>query len=94
MDPPVDGDVINVDPSLSEEFLDIAIGQPVAGVLAHRQQGHFGREPVAGKRSGFSRAGRVHAHTLAASDTLRQCNSAFAMTCPTGPGRSGRPGLG
>jgi hypothetical protein len=48
--PPVDGDVVNFDAALSQEFFDVAAGQPVPEIPAHRQQDHLRREPEAGKR--------------------------------------------
>jgi hypothetical protein len=46
--PPVDRDVVDLDPSLGEEFLDVAVGQPVAQVPAHRHHDHLGRKPANG----------------------------------------------
>ena len=42
--PPVDGDVVDLDAALGEQFLDIAIGQAEAQVPAHRQHDHVGWE--------------------------------------------------
>ncbi len=33
--PPVDHDVVDLNPTLTEEFLDIAIGEPVPQIPAH-----------------------------------------------------------
>jgi hypothetical protein len=45
LDPPVDGDVVDVDPTLTEQLLDIAIGQPIPQVPAHGEDDDLGREP-------------------------------------------------
>ena len=42
--PPVEGDVVDLDATLGEKFFEVAVGQPVAEVPAHRQQDHLGRE--------------------------------------------------
>ena len=42
--PPVEGDVVDVDPALGQELLEIAVGQAVAEVPAHRQEDHLRRE--------------------------------------------------
>jgi hypothetical protein len=39
--------VINVDAAFGEQFLNIAIGQPVAQLPAHRDSDHLAREAVA-----------------------------------------------
>ena len=57
--PPVDGDVVDLDATLGEEFLDVAIGQPVAQVPAHREHDHLGREPEAFERRARNRGDRV-----------------------------------
>ncbi len=50
LNPPVQGDVIDVDAALGEQLLQIPVGQAVAQVLADRQEDHLGREPEAGER--------------------------------------------
>jgi hypothetical protein len=47
--PPVQRDVVDLDPSLGEELLEVAIGQAEAQIPAHRQQDHLRREPEAGE---------------------------------------------
>ena len=42
--------MVDIDPAFGKEFCHVAVGQPVAQLLAHRQQDHIGREPVAGSR--------------------------------------------
>jgi hypothetical protein len=49
--PPINRHVINVDTAFREQFFDIAVGQAVAEIPAHRQQDHLRREPVAGERN-------------------------------------------
>jgi hypothetical protein len=48
--PPINRDVINVDATFIEQFFNIAIGQSVTQIPAHRQQDRFRREPVPSKR--------------------------------------------
>ena len=43
--PPEQGDVINVDPALCEEFLEITVRQPEAELPPHRQHDHPQWEP-------------------------------------------------
>jgi len=49
LDPPVDGDVVDLDAALGEQLLDVAIGQPEAQVPADRQHDHVGWEAEAGE---------------------------------------------
>src|ERR671910_3806731 len=63
--PAVDRDVVDLDPALGEQFLDIAIGQAEAQVPADGEDDDIGWEPEAGEggpRSG-SRARAVGSHT-------------------------------
>jgi hypothetical protein len=78
--PAVDGDVISLDTTLGEEFLDVAIGQPEAQVPADRQDNHVGWEAkvgVGGPRcGGKARAAGSHSGSLAAwtrSPPMQQC---------------------
>jgi hypothetical protein len=45
LDPPVDGDVVDLDTTFGQQLLDVAVGQAVAQVPADREHDHFGREP-------------------------------------------------
>ena len=47
--PPVDRDVVDLDATFGEKFLDVAVGQVIAQVPAHRGSDHFAREAVAGR---------------------------------------------
>jgi hypothetical protein len=47
LDPAEQGHVIDLDPALSEEFLQIPVGQPVPQVPAHGDQDDLRREPEA-----------------------------------------------
>jgi hypothetical protein len=78
--PPVDGDMVDLDPALGEQFLDITVRQPVAQVPADRQHDHIGREAKAGEgrpcRGTKARAVSSHADSLAArtqSPPMQQC---------------------
>lgn len=86
--PPVDGDVINLDASLSQQFLDVAVRQPMTEVPEHSQQDHFGWEPVPGKGGGLNRVSAIHRNTLPAGDLIRQRNGATNR-----PGRLSRSGV-
>src|ERR1700730_8215077 len=48
--PAVQGDVIDLDPALRQELLEIAVGQAKPQIPAHGQQDHLGLEPVAVER--------------------------------------------
>jgi hypothetical protein len=48
--PPMDRDVVNLDAALGKELFDVAVGQAVAEVSAHRQQDHVRREPESNER--------------------------------------------
>jgi hypothetical protein len=39
--PPVDRHVIHIDAALGQQLLDVAIGQPIAQVPAHRNRDHL-----------------------------------------------------
>jgi hypothetical protein len=45
--PPIDGDVIDGDTVLSQQFLHVAVGQAIPQVPADRDRDHLGREPEA-----------------------------------------------
>src|SRR4029453_15348822 len=50
LDPPVDGDVVNVEATLGEEFLDVAVRQRKAQVPTHCQHDHLGWEAEPSER--------------------------------------------
>jgi hypothetical protein len=45
--PPIEGDVVDFDATLGEQFFEVAVGQPVPQVPAHGQQDHLRRETEA-----------------------------------------------
>jgi hypothetical protein len=47
--PPVDADVVDLDPALGEQLFDVAIGQPEAQVPADSQHDHVGWKAEAGE---------------------------------------------
>src|SRR5712691_7170178 len=57
--PPVHRDVIDLDPTLGEEFLDIAIGEPEPKIPAHREDDDLRREPEALERRTRTRENRT-----------------------------------
>jgi hypothetical protein len=64
--PPVDGDVIDVDATLGEQFFDVPLRESVAEIPAHGQQDHVRREPVAGERDRNGTATTDYSCTLRA----------------------------
>src|SRR5258705_7499771 len=67
--PPVDGDVVDLDATLDQQFLHVAVREAVAQVPPDRDDDHLGREPEAGERRLWrqprARAGRrLHRSTL------------------------------
>ena len=50
--PPEQGHVVDFDATFREEFFEVAVGQVVAQVPAHRQQNHIRREPETNERRG------------------------------------------
>jgi hypothetical protein len=63
-DPAVDSDVVDLDPALGEQFLDVAVGQREAQVPADGQDDHLGREAEAseGRSRNWSRARAAGSH--------------------------------
>jgi hypothetical protein len=43
--PAVDGDVIDLDPTLAQKLFDVAVGQPKPQIPTHGQHDDLGREP-------------------------------------------------
>jgi len=68
--PPVDSDVVDIDPALGEQLLNVAVGQTEAQVPADRQHNHVGREAEAGEGRSRNRsrttAASPHTGSLAA----------------------------
>jgi hypothetical protein len=54
------GDVIDLDPTLGKEFLDITKGQPEPEIPANREDDHLGREPEPDKRCNRDRGYRTN----------------------------------
>jgi len=48
--PPVDGDVIDLDATLEQQLLNVAVGQVEPQIPAHRDHDDLGRKPEPGKR--------------------------------------------
>jgi hypothetical protein len=66
--------VINLDATFGEQLFDIAVGQAIAEIPAHRQQDHVWREPETNERRG-SRTATNHPSTLrpAPDPSTQQC---------------------
>ena len=45
LQPPVDGEMVDLDPALAEGFLDVAVGESVPQRQTHCQDDDLGREP-------------------------------------------------
>jgi hypothetical protein len=48
--PPVDADVVDLDPTFDQQFFHVAVGQVEPQVPADRDDDHLGREPEPGER--------------------------------------------
>jgi len=73
LDPPVYGDVVNGDATLGQQFLDVAVGQPVAQVPADCDWDHLPREPEPREHRWWAR--RRHCTSLCALGWLVQQES-------------------
>src|SRR6266516_1720520 len=71
--PPVDGDVIDSDTALGQQFLDVTVGKSIAQVPADRDRDHLPREPEASEHRGRARGSH---RTSLQSPTISQRNSA------------------
>jgi hypothetical protein len=56
LDPAVERDVVDLDATFCEEFLEVAVGEPEAQVPPHRDQDHVGRKAEPGEGGGRHRA--------------------------------------
>ncbi len=56
LDPPVHGHVIDLDPALGQELLDVPVGQAEPQVPPDRQRDDFGREAIPGEGRARGRA--------------------------------------
>ena len=94
--PPVDRDVVDPQPALGEELLDVPVRQPVPQVPAHREHDHLGREPVTRERArgwaGHDRATLPHPVSLPCRAGHRRTQqSPLATTCRFGQLDGRRP---
>jgi hypothetical protein len=48
--PPIDRDVVNDDAAFGQQLLDVAVGESITQIPAHRDRDDLTREPVAGRR--------------------------------------------
>jgi len=76
LDPAVDRDVLYIDPTLGEQFLNIAVGQAVPQVPPHCHRDHLAGETESSERGG---RGRRH-RTSVSTEPMVQCNSAVWTT--------------
>jgi hypothetical protein len=75
--------VIDLDPTLGQDLLQVPVGQPEPQLPAHRQQDHLSREPVAGQRrprelDRTAGSATLHPHSLAEKGAIDQRNRAAA----------------
>ena len=90
MDPAVDGDVVDLDPTLTEEFLDVSIGEPVPQIPAQGEDDDLRWEPEALERRtrhcrNRTRTVRSHPATLTDPRALaptQQCHLALGSSIP------------
>jgi hypothetical protein len=88
--PPVDRDVIDVDPTFCEKFFDVTVRQAVAQVPAHSQQDHIWWEPIPGKRNGLINTATAHSHSITSTMTIRQRNGAVKPSPTSRPSTPSR----
>jgi hypothetical protein len=72
--PPIDRHMVGLDPALGEEFLDVAVGQAEAQVLADRQHDHIRREAEPGEGRPCNGIGADPASSHDASLAARVCS--------------------
>ena len=70
MNPSVDRDVINLDPTFGQQFFDVSVGQSISQVPADRQQDDIRRKPEASEPGPINRRRykRATAHTDSLAD--------------------------
>jgi membrane-associated phospholipid phosphatase len=82
--PAIDGDVIDLDATFGEQFLDVAVGEAEAQVPADRQDDDVGREAEAGEVRPWSRSrartARSHAASLAAPQRSQRTQQRLSET--------------
>ena len=79
LDPLVDSDMVDIDPALGEQFLQVAVRHPEAEVPADCQDDHLGWEAETGEGGSWRGAGRGRVLMTPVSvpdDGHGACNSA------------------
>jgi hypothetical protein len=80
LDPPVDGDMVDLNAPFGEQFLDVAVGQAEAQIPANREHDDIGWEAEPAKADRVAGAGRGRRVLMPAVSLLRRrrrgCNSA------------------
>jgi len=76
----VDGDVVVLDTTLDQQFLDVAVGQVVAQMPPNRQHEHLGRDPESEGRLRLRNGRR------------RRDDSVTDQPCPRSAGPGAKPG--
>jgi hypothetical protein len=84
LDPSEDGDVVGLDATLEEEFLDVAVGQVVPQVQPDRDHDDVRREPEPGERRpwwlDWTPAVRVLHRSSLPDQSIDQCNGPRGAT--------------
>ena len=89
LDPPVDGDVVDLDAALGEQLLHVAVRQREAQLPPHGQHDHVGREAEPDERRPCGRSGARAARSR--GDSLPTLGSTTAgATVPFEVGLTGR----
>ena len=85
--PPVQRNVVNLDPTLSQQLLEIAIRQPIAQIPPHREQDHLGRELETSERStclAERSSGTAALHPASLAQPPSQRSTPEMQQCPPG----------
>src|SRR5680860_210665 len=93
LNPPVDGDVVGLDPTLTEELLDIAIGEPIPQIPPQGEDDDLRWEPETlerrtRQRRNRTRTVRPHPATLTDPRDLAPTQHCLAALSTSAPPRS------
>jgi hypothetical protein len=80
--PPVQGDVVNIDPAPCEELLDIAIRQPEPQIPADGENDHLGWEPKAGERRRRGRGSWTNERSTHPTTLVLEHHQPSTQQCP------------
>ena len=83
---PEDREMVNLNASLGEQFLDVSVEQSVAQVPADSEEDHVWRKPESSERAGIDRSAALHQLTLLDVGPIRQRNDAVSGVRAIGAG--------